>query len=57
MRVSTYLWSGHVTSSPSHEGDGQRGRLLCLAGNVARDQGKDQVSLGEIELCAVKGDE
>ena len=51
----TYLWGGHITSSPSNKCYGKRGRLFSLAGNVARDEREDQVSFCEIELCAVEG--
>lgn len=52
-----YLRGGHVASSPSNKGNGQSSRLLSLAGNVARNQGKDQIAFSKIKLGAVEGNE
>lgn len=47
----------HVTRGPADKGHGERRRLLGLARDVARDEGEDEVALGQVELGAVEGDE
>lgn len=47
----------HVARGPADEGHGQGGGFLGLAGDVAGDEGEDEVALGDEELSAVEGDQ
>ena len=55
--MGAYLWCGHVSGGPGNECYCEGGGLLGLSGDVAGDEGEDQVTFGKVELRAVEGDE
>ena len=55
-RNGTNLRSSHVSCGPCDKSHGECCRLLGLPGDVARNQGEDEVSLRKVELCAIEGD-